>query len=152
MTLIMRKSTTMQHSANDTSSITIQAPAEKVWAALTTPALIKQWFFGVDTLTDWKVGSPIVHKGAWNGKPYEDKGTILKFEPPNRLVHNHWSPMSGRPDRPESYQTVTYALSERNGATELSVTEDNFPSEEARALSQEIWKRVFSALKELVEE
>jgi uncharacterized protein YndB with AHSA1/START domain len=46
-----------------TSSITIDAPIEEVWRAVTTPALIKQWFFGVDTETDWNVGSPLVHRG-----------------------------------------------------------------------------------------
>jgi uncharacterized protein YndB with AHSA1/START domain len=52
------------------ASVTIEAPADEVWKALTTPALIKRWFFGVDTETDWKVGSPIVHRGEYQGKPY----------------------------------------------------------------------------------
>jgi uncharacterized protein YndB with AHSA1/START domain len=30
-------------------SIIINAPIERVWKALTTPELIKQWFFGVDS-------------------------------------------------------------------------------------------------------
>src|SRR4029077_10504769 len=41
------------------ASIMVDAPAAKVWFALTTPELIKQWFFGVDTETDWTEGSPI---------------------------------------------------------------------------------------------
>ena len=59
--------------------VKINASPEKVWTALTTPKLIKQWFFGVNTVTDWKVGSPIVHTGEWQGKAYEDKGNILKI-------------------------------------------------------------------------
>ena len=35
------------------SSITIGAPIDEVWKAITTPELIKQWFFGVDTESDW---------------------------------------------------------------------------------------------------
>jgi uncharacterized protein YndB with AHSA1/START domain len=31
------------------TSTTIDAPAQEVWKAITTPAVIKQWFFGVDT-------------------------------------------------------------------------------------------------------
>ena len=38
-----------------TSSITIDAPIDEVWKAITTPELIKQWFFGV---TRRATGSP----------------------------------------------------------------------------------------------
>src|SRR4026207_1458741 len=73
------------------ASVTIDAPIDEVWNALTTPELIKRWFFGVDTETDWQVGSPLVHRGEWQGKPYEDKGTILAFDRPTTLAHTHWS-------------------------------------------------------------
>jgi uncharacterized protein YndB with AHSA1/START domain len=133
------------------NSTTIEAPIEEVWRALTTPDLIKLWFFGVDTETDWKVGSPLVHRGEYQGKPYEDKGEIVRFDPPKRLVHTHWSDLSGKPDRPEHYQEVTWALAERDGATELAVTERNIPSEEAKAVSDESWRMVLKNLKELLE-
>ena len=69
------------------TSIDIDAPAAKVWDAITKPALRKKWFFGVDTKTDWKVGSPIVHTGEWQGKPYTDKGVVKAFEPDKKLSH-----------------------------------------------------------------
>jgi len=134
-----------------TSSITINASAEAVWQALTTPDLIKQWFFGVDTETDWKVGSPLVHRGVYQGKPYEDKGEVLRFEPPSLLEHSHWSALSGKPDSPENYQQVTWELTEQDGATELVITEHNLPSEEAKAVSEEGWKAALNNLKELLE-
>lgn len=134
-----------------TASVTIGAPIEEVWNALTTPDLIKRWFFGVETETDWQVGSPIVHRGEWQGKPYEDKGTILAFDPPTQLVHSHWSPASGEPDRPEHYQEVTWSLAERDGRTVLTVAENNLPSHEAKAISEEGWKTVLNNLKELLE-
>jgi uncharacterized protein YndB with AHSA1/START domain len=97
----------MQDTVGVKSSITIHASAASVWAALTTPELIKQWFFGVDTVTDWQVGSLMVHEGVWQGKPYKDKGYILEIDPPRLLVHSHWSALSGLPDSPENYQQVT---------------------------------------------
>jgi uncharacterized protein YndB with AHSA1/START domain len=133
------------------SSISIDAPAEKVWQAITTPAMIKQWFFGVDTETDWKVGSQLVHRGEYQGKPYVDKGEILEFEPPARLVHTHWSDVSGKPDAPEHYQEVAWELSGRDGTTELTITEQNLPSEEAKATSEASWKTVLGNLKQLLE-
>jgi uncharacterized protein YndB with AHSA1/START domain len=132
-------------------SITINASAAKVWEALTTPHIIKQWFFGVDTETDWQVGRPIIHKGEFQGKPYEDKGKIVTFEPQKRLAHSHWSSMSGLPDRPENYQNVTYTLSEFGGQTELTITEVNLPSDEGKAMSEKSWKMVLESLKKLLE-
>jgi uncharacterized protein YndB with AHSA1/START domain len=134
-----------------TSSIRIDAPIEEVWRAVTTPALIKQWFFGVDTETDWNVGSPLVHRGEYRGKPYEDRGEILRFDPPKLLVHTHWSDVSGKPDSPEHYQEVSWALAQRDGATELTITERNLPSEEGKAASEESWRTVLDNLKNMLE-
>lgn len=132
-------------------SVRIDAPVERVWEALTTPDLIERWFFGVRTETDWTPGSPIVHRGEWQGRPYEDKGRIVRIEPPTLLVHTHWSAMSGTPDRAEHYQEVAWALEERDGATELTVSERNLPSEEAKGVSEQSWETVLANLKSLLE-
>ena len=136
---------------NASASVEIHAPPTDVWRALTTPSLIKQWFFGVETRTDWMEGSEIVHTGEWQGKPYVDKGTIVRFEPETLLVHTHWSDLSGLPDRPEHYQEVTWALAERNGRTELTVSETNLQSEQAKTISETSWTTVLRNLKELLE-
>src|SRR5216684_1074674 len=91
-------------------TISINAPAAKIWEALTKPELIKQYLFGTQVTTDWKVGSPIIYKGEWQGKSYEDKGKILKIEPNKLIVSTYWSSMSGMPDAPENYKTVSYEL------------------------------------------
>lgn len=136
---------------NTTSSTTIDVPIDDVWRAVTTPELIKQWFFGVDTETDWNVGSPLIHRGEYQGKPYEDKGEILQFDPPKLLVHTHWSDLSGKPDSPEHYQEVSWALAEQDGSTELTITERNLPSPEAKAVSEQSWRTVLDNLKGLLE-
>ena len=132
-------------------SITIEAPAARVWEALTTPAQIKQWFFGVDTESDWRRGSRLVHRGEYQGKPYQDEGEILRIEPPTLLVHTHWSDVSGLPDEPENYQQVTWSLEEHDGITELTVSEVNLPSEEAKATSDQSWPMALGSLKRLLE-
>jgi uncharacterized protein YndB with AHSA1/START domain len=134
-----------------TTSVTVQAPIEQVWAALTTPERIKEWFFGVDTRSDWTPGGELVHTGEWQGRPYEDKGTIVRIEPPTLLEHTHWSPMSGVPDEPQHYETVRWRLSERGAATELTVSESNLPSEEARELSEQSWRMALDELRQLLE-
>ena len=134
------------------ASVTIDAPVESVWRALTTPELIKQWFFGVDTETDWTVGGPLVHRGVYQGKAYVDKGRIIRFDPPRTLVHTHWSDISGKPDMPENYQQVTWALSDKDGKALLEVTEENIPSPEAQAVSEQGWQTVLANLKGLLED
>jgi len=134
-----------------TTSTTVDAPINDVWRAITTPSVIKQWFFGVHTESHWTVGSPLVHTGEYQGKPYVDKGEILRIEPPRLLEHSHWSEVSGKPDRPESYQVVTWSLDDRDGRTQLTVTERNLPSADAAKTSEDAWKMALAQLKELVE-
>jgi uncharacterized protein YndB with AHSA1/START domain len=133
-------------------SITINAPAAKVWEAITEPATRKKWFFGVDTRTDWREGSPIVHTGEFQGKPYKDKGVVKQIVPRKKLVHTHWSSMSGRPDKPEKYETINYTLIELNGATEVGITEENIATEKQKATSEEMWKGALGELKRVVEQ
>ena len=132
-------------------STTINAPLSKVWDALTKPELIKQYFFGTNTDTDWKVGSPITFTGEWEGKSYQDKGTILQVEPNKLIKYNYWSSMSGIEDKPENYVDITYTLSEENGKTSLSITQENIPDEKMKEHSAENWRTVLDNLKEMVE-
>jgi uncharacterized protein YndB with AHSA1/START domain len=134
-----------------TASTTIRAPVTRVWQALTDPALIKQYLFGTDVTTDWKIGSPIIYRGEWQGRPYEDKGRILEFEPGKRIVSTYYSSMSGLPDIPENYQTVRYELSGDGDQTDLTITQDNNPSRKDAEHSEQNWKMVLDGMKKLLE-
>ena len=129
----------------------IKASPSKVWEALTSPALIKQYLFGTDVETDWKVGSPIVYRGQWQGKTYEDKGVILALEPEKLLKSTYWSSMAGKPDAPENYQTVTYTLEPHGEETTLTLTQENAASAEDRDHSAQNWKMVLEGMKKLLE-
>ena len=133
------------------ASTTIEAPAARVWDALTKPELIKQYLFGSDVVSDWKVGSPIYYRGEWQGRAYEDKGIILDMQENRRLVSTHWSPLAGVPDAPENYHTVAYVLSEGDGRTDLTIIQDNNSSEEEKQHSEQNWQTVLAGLKKVVE-
>src|SRR5260221_14222098 len=105
--------------------IDIDASPAKVWEALTSPELIKQYLFGTEVISDWQVGSPIIYKGEWQGKSYEDKGTILKLVPEELFESTYWSSMTGMPDIPENYKKIIYELTPENGGTQLTLTQDN---------------------------
>jgi uncharacterized protein YndB with AHSA1/START domain len=134
-----------------THSVDIEAPADRVWHALTTPDEIERWFFGVRTESDWREGSPIVHRGEFQGKPYEDTGEIVRIEPPTLLVHTHWSDVSGVPNDLEHHQRVTWSLEEHDHRTTLTVHEDNLPSEDAKQMSDQSWPQALGKLKSVVE-
>ncbi len=129
----------------------INAPIEKVWHALTDPAMIKQYFFGSDVNSDWKVGSPITWSGVWNDKPYEDKGTILKIDAPRYLEYDHYSPLTGEPDVPENYHTLAFTLTEQGAGTLIALTQDNNKSAEERDHSQQMWESMLVGVKNVVE-
>jgi len=133
-------------------SITIKAPAGKVWAALVDPAMIKKYLFGTDAVSDWRKGGPIVFKGEYQGRTYEDKGLILDLEPGRRLRYSHWSSLSGLPDTPENYHIVTMELRAEGTGTLLTLSQDNNPDEESRDHSQKTWEIVLGTMKKLLEE
>ena len=134
-----------------TATSTINVPVSKVWQALINPEIIKQYLFNTDVITDWKVGSPIIYRGKWQGKSFEDKGKVLKVEPERVLVSTHWSPLSGVPDSPENYHTVTYMLSETADGTEVTITQDNNPTEQEKEHSEQNWRIVLESMKRLLE-
>ena len=103
----------------------IHASPAEVWRALTTPSILKKFFFGADIETDWKLGSPIRMKGEFDGKKYEDKGDILEIEAQRCLSFSHWSAMAGRPDKRENYHVVTFDLAPDGQKTKVTLSQAN---------------------------
>jgi uncharacterized protein YndB with AHSA1/START domain len=135
---------------------TVKAPPSAVWKALTTLNTLKQFFFGSDVSTDWRVGSPITFSGNWKGKPYQDKGSIQTFDRDQRLAFTHWSPLSGTADTPENYHIVSFDLRPANGGTEVVLTQTNQNDAEPitpenRQEYDKNWTMVLEGLKKAVE-
>lgn len=134
------------------SSIEINTTVDKVWDAITNPEIIKQYFFGVDVVTDWKEGSSIIYKGMWEGKPFEDKGEILKIEPKKLLITSYWTSFSGLEDIPENYQNVTYKLENKDKTTVLTIEQNNIDTKDTAKHSEDNWNYILSGLKKLLEQ
>ena len=130
----------------------INESVAKVWNALTDPEMIKKYMFGATVISDWKEGSKITWKGEWEGKTYEDKGKILRFEPKKSLQYSHFSPLSGLPDNPENYHIVTIDLEEKDRQTLITLTQDNNADEKAKEDAEKNWKMMLASLKNLLEE
>ncbi|HEY4325321.1 MAG TPA: SRPBCC family protein [Mucilaginibacter sp.] len=132
------------------TTITFDEPIDKVWKGLTDPGMVKQYFFGTNLKSDFKKGSRITFSGEWEGKSYEDGGTILEIDPPKLLKYSYWSSMSGTEDKPENYNNITYELHTKDGVTALVITQEGVKSEEALKHSEQNWQLVFGGLKKLL--
>lgn len=70
----------------------IRTTPEKLWYALTTTDLIKQYWFGMNIESGWKLGSPWK---MYSDSALIDSGEILEIVPQKRLVLrwlNEWMP------------------------------------------------------------
>lgn len=147
----MRSSTLGNRGYIAQASTTINAPVAEVWDALTNPDMIKQYLFGTNVVSDWEKGSSIVWKGQWSGKAYEDKGVILELKPGQLIQYSHFSPLSGQPDVPENYHTVTIELSVAGPQTTVSLSQDNNATNEEREHAAKNWATMLAGLKQLLE-
>lgn len=134
------------------SSIEIAAPPETVWHAITDPHVLGKLMFGSEIVTSWEVGSPILYRGSWEGKPFEDKGVIVEFDEPRRLRTTHYSPMSGQPDIPENYHEIEYLLEDVQAGTRVTLSQNNNPTEDAARHSDEMWSTLLKSLKATIGE
>jgi len=137
-------------------STEIAASPSRVWAALTNTQTLKTFFFGSDIETSWREGSPIYFRGDWNGRKYQDKGTIEAFKPDETLSFTHWSDLSGVPDQPENYHIVTFALSPAGDRTRVTLTQENrneteSVTPESKKELEKNWTMVLDGLKKAVE-
>jgi uncharacterized protein YndB with AHSA1/START domain len=133
------------------ASVIIAAPSNEVWDSLVNPETIKKYMFGTEVVSDWKKNSPIVWNGSWEGKPYHDKGVVLEIIPEKLLKYTHFSPLSGVPDEPENYHTLTFELDEKSSNTQIILSQDNNKSTEEQKHSEEMYQTMLQGLKKLLE-
>lgn len=142
-----------------TNTIAIRASAAKVWDALTNPAQTKEYMFGCEALSDWKVGSPLIWKGNFDGvELVAVKGSILEIQPGKFLAYTVIDPNNPSiPDLPENYLTVTYELSEERGETHLTATQGDYnivadgENRYKHSVDGGGWAPVLAGIKKLVE-
>ena len=114
--------------ATNISTIKVKATAEKLWDVLTKPELVKQWQYGSDLVTDWKVGSPIRFRTEWKDKTFEQWGKVLEIVPQKLITYSLFAPRPGLEDKPENYFVMNYKLTSEGNYTSLEIIqEDNRP-------------------------
>lgn len=136
------------------SSVIIKTTKSKVWKAITEPDLVKQWQYGSQLLTNWKVGSDIVFRAEWEGQVFEQHGKILEIQENEYVIYNLFAPRPGLEDKPENYFIMKYILKEHGDETELEITqEDNriIEGQEDSTQEEEAENNVLNELKKVAE-
>ncbi|KAE8764997.1 SRPBCC family protein [Georgenia thermotolerans] len=129
-----------------TVSTDVAALPHTVWTALTTPELAGTYMFGATVESTFEPGGAITFAGTWEGRPYEDHGTILDADEPHLLRYTHLS-SRGEPETPENRHTLTFTLEEIPDGTRVTLVQDNNPTAEAAEHSRQNWERVLEALR-----
>lgn len=124
----------------------IGAPAEKVFAALTSSEFTQQYFGRRNIESDWKVGSAI--KLVQENGTLDWSGEVLAYDPPKKLSYTFLS--QKQPD--EKPSRVTFVLEPMGPATRLTLTHDEFvPESKVQPGISQGWPGILSNLKTLLE-
>jgi uncharacterized protein YndB with AHSA1/START domain len=136
-------------------NVVIDAPPSAVWDALTNPDSIRQWMgepeMNVEVITDWKVGQPILIMG-FHHVPFQNKGTILRFDPERALQYTHLSSVSDLPDEPQSHSIIGFELASAGPRTSVTLTVESFPTEVIFKHLDFYWRATMEVLKSFVEQ
>jgi len=128
----------------------IRAPAERIWHALTDPALNRKFWGGYHQRSSWAVGDDYAIQGpegdAW------DTGKVLESDPPRRLSVS-WLHLKDAAMKAEGVSTASFDLEAMpDGVTKLTLTHTigAAPSKFIEAVSGG-WPMILSSLKSLLE-
>lgn len=135
-------------------TVLINSTPSLVWKTLTEPALMKQWMgdavMEINIQTTWQVNGPIVISG-FHHLQFENKGTVLQFEPEKVLRYNFISSLSRLPEIPENYTIIEFALSPIDNQTSLTLVITNFPTETIYRHLDFYWRTTIELIKDLIE-
>jgi len=132
---------------------TFQAPRAKVFQAWTEAQALKRWSAPGDFITpladvDLRVGGRYrIHMQAPDGTLHKVTGTYRVVDPPKKLVYTwFWE------TKAEDGETlVTVEFHERGRGTEVVLTHELFPNDEARKSHEMGWTACFEKLATLLE-
>jgi uncharacterized protein YndB with AHSA1/START domain len=129
--------------------ISIKAPAERIFEALTNPEQLVQWwglkgrFETTHAESDLRAGGRWMMSGAgMGGRPFKVYGMYRTVERPRVLAFT-WLPDW---DEDATETLVRFDLSERDGVTAVRLTHSGFASDSSRARHQG-WPQILGWLK-----
>ena len=135
--------------------VIFEASEEKVWDLLTNPKMTKQYMFGCEVHSDWKVGDSI----NWIGTTEEGKeivyvkGEIVAIEEGRKVTLTMLDPNIGIADIPKNYAQLTYELASSDKGTLLTIKQNFEGTENAEKRYNESlngWDMVIEVMKKIM--
>ena len=127
----------------------IATTREKVWDAITVPAITAKYWRMVN-LSDWKAGSKWEHRTQDAKGEVVMAGKVIESLRPERLVISWAAPEDA--ENAKKHSRVTYAIDAVKGIVRLTVThEDLEPGSDMQKGIEEGWPVVLSGMKSLLE-
>jgi uncharacterized protein YndB with AHSA1/START domain len=126
----------------------VKASPEEVFEAFTNPEIMAKWFFGAE---DWSVevsntleigGKYILNMVATDGKEYKHTGEYKVIAPPEKLVFTWNSDFAKN-------TVVTVNFSQVAEGTEITLTHEFLPTDEARKSHTKGWTVCLKNLEKL---
>jgi len=125
----------------------IKAPTARVWAAITQPDLMMQWW-GPDAGPTLSVVADVRPGGRFsvafrllNGEEHNPTGIYREVVPEKKLVFT-WD----LPGAPEPESLVTFLIEPMDGGTELTLIHERLPDEAARKSHEDGWSGLLDKL------
>ena len=135
------------------TEISINAPAARVWEALSDPEHRVRWwtaggrFKALDMESDLRPGGSWVMRFDSGGNPTSVGGVYRRVEPP-RVLETSWAPSW---DPNATGTNVRFDLEERDGVTTVRITHAGFANEAARQRHRG-WPELLAALRVYAEQ
>ncbi len=136
--------------------ITFKSDLKRVWNLVTNPEMTKQYMFGCEVLSDWKIGSPII----WKGKTEDGKeviyvkGEIIEYEKEKKVTFSTFDPNMGITDILTNYVNLTYEVISQENGCKLIITQGDFQgvdnSEKRFEEAKQGWKMVIPMMKKII--
>jgi uncharacterized protein YndB with AHSA1/START domain/DNA-binding transcriptional ArsR family regulator len=127
--------------------IYIKTTPERLWQAITDPAMRARYSFGIDVDSDWTPGSS--YEGRVAGGVAILSGENLEVEPPRRLVQS-LNALWSDDVRAEGTSRVTWEIEQVADSCRLTVVHDEL-REDAHGEIYGGWPQILSGLKTLLE-
>ena len=128
----------------------IRTTPEKLWDALTNPAFTRQYWFGIDVMSDWKVGSTVQYRKG-DSEPNVE-GKVLIADRPKTLAYTFRETAGDASKEPPTKVTLEIVPEVGTETVCLTVTHSDFVANSLHRPSiSGGWPAVLSGLKSLLE-
>jgi uncharacterized protein YndB with AHSA1/START domain len=127
----------------------IRTSAESLWSALLQPEFTKQYWFGMQMVSDWKPGA--AWKLVFADGRIGDTGEVLEIEPPRRLVLRWQNEF--RPElKAEGPAKCTFELEPNGDVVKLTITHSSVKANSKVIVAVSAgWPKILANLKTLLE-